>query len=430
MSAWDRREFLGGLLAGAVGLPSAMGATPLGRTERPDVAVPAVPAVPTDARVRDERYWEIVRAQFPIVPGLVLMNAANLCPSPFVVQEAVFELTRDVDRDASSQNRQKLGELRESARAKVAAHLGADADEIALVRNTSEANNTVVAGMDLSSGDEVVLWDQNHPTNQLSWEVRARRHGFTVKKVSTPAAPTSAEALMAPFLDALTPRTRVLSFSHVSNSSGVALPARELCAAARSRGIFVLLDGAQSCGALKMDLHAMGCDAYTASAHKWPTGPKEVGILYVRRERAAELWAADVGVGWEGAEQRGAQKFESLGQRDDGAVAAIGTAIDFHAAIGAEAIEARVKELAAAVRARVSERIPGTVFHTPADPALSAGVVVCAPPGLEPRPTLQRLYQEHRIALASTGGIRISAHLYNTLEEVDRVAEALAAVRA
>ena len=428
MSAWDRREFLGGLLAGAVGLPSALSATPRNGPEWPSVALPHAP------RVRDERYWEIVRAQFPMAPGLVLMNAANLCPSPYAVQQTVFELTRDVDRDASSQNRQKLGGLREAARAKVAAHLGADPDEIALVRNTSEANNTVVAGMDLGPGDEVVLWDQNHPTNQLSWEVRARRHGFTVKKVSTPPSPaTAAAVLLETFVDALTPRTRVLAFSHVSNTSGVRLPARDLIAEARSRGIFVLLDGAQSCGALKIDLHALGCDAYTASAHKWPTGPKEVGILYVRRDRAQELWAADVGVGWEGAESRGALKFESLGQRDDGAVAGVGTAIDFHTSIGAEAIEARVKELAGAVRARVSERLPGTVFHTPSDPATSAGVVVFAPPGLEPRPALQRLYEEHRIACATTGGatagIRISPHLYNTLEEVDRLAEALAGMR-
>ena len=421
MSELDRRDFLGAMLLGGAGLPALLPAeSPVGRAPWP-VSPPADAA--------DERYWSVVRAQFPLAPDLVLMNAANLCPSSYPVQETVFRLTRDVDRDASFQNRAKLEALREASRKAVAEYLGAEAHEIALVRNTSEANNTVVAGVELGPGDEVVVWDQNHPTNHTSWEVRARRHGFTVRKVTTPPAPADAASLLEAFTSSLGPRTRLLAFSHVSNGSGVALPARELCAEARRRGIFTLVDGAQSCGVLRVDLHDMGCDAYSASAHKWLTGPKEAGILYVKSERIGEMWAADVGVGWNSALEHGARKFETLGQRDDAAVAAVGTAVDFHRAIGAEAVEARVRELVRALRERIAEVAPGTRFHTPAEPARSAGVLVFAIPGLDHRRVYGRLYEEHRVACATTGGatagLRLSPHVYNTLEEVERVASAL-----
>ena len=131
----------------------------------------------------------MVKDAFPLREGLIIMNAANLCPRPSPCRQRVFELTRDVDRDASFNNRRKFDRLLEEARTGLARYLGADADEIAIVRNTSAANATVVNGQDFGSGDEVVLWDQNHPTNSTAWDVRAERYGYTVKRVSTPRQP-------------------------------------------------------------------------------------------------------------------------------------------------------------------------------------------------------------------------------------------------
>jgi selenocysteine lyase/cysteine desulfurase len=380
---------------------------------------------------QDEAYWERVKGQFSLAPGLILMNAANLCPSPYPVQEAVFRHTRDVNRDASFQNRGKFEELTEEARRALADYVGALPAEIAITRNTSEGNNSVVNGLDLGPGDEVVLWDQNHPTNNVSWDVRARRWGFTVRRVTTPVGAERAEELMAPFLAALTPRTRVLSFSHLSNVSGVLLPAAELCREARSRGILTLVDGAQTFGALRLHLRDMGCDFFTASSHKWFVGPKEAGLMYVREESQDRLWPSDVGVGWEGAEANGAQKFENMGQRDDAAVVTMATAAAFHEAIGPDAVENRVRALASAVKARVSEDLPGVRFHTPPSPEASGGVVVFALPGADHRAVFRGVYETHRFGCASMGGafegIRISPHIYNTLAEVDRAVEAVVA---
>lgn len=379
----------------------------------------------------DEAFWELVKRQFPLAPDLILMNAANLCPSPFPVQERVFELTRDVDADASFQNRGKFGALQEASREALAGYLGATPDEIAITRNTSESNNTVLNGLSLGAGDEVVLWEQNHPTNNISWDVRAERWGFTVRRVSTPPAAATADELVSAFRAAMTPRTRVLSFSHISNATGVALPAADLCRMAREAGVLTLVDGAQSFGAVQVDVHEMGCDFYTGSAHKWFVGPKEAGVLYVRAERIPEMWASDVGVGWEGAVGGGARKFDNLGQRDDAAVAALATAVAFHRAIGPERVEARVRALAAALKGAVRERVPGVAFHTSDVPERSAGIVVVQLPIDDHRALYGRLYEEHRIAGAPRGsdfpGIRFCPHIYNTMAEIDRVADALAA---
>jgi selenocysteine lyase/cysteine desulfurase len=433
MPSSSRRRFLGQLLGGtaaAVALPTALAADD-GRSRWR--------ALLSDARLLnagdpgDESFWRLVKEQFPLRAGLILMNAANLCPSPFPVQQAVFRYTRDVDADASFQNRAKFDELRESARAALAEYVGAGADEIAITRNTSEGNNTVINGLDLGRGDEVVIWDQNHPTANVAWDVRAERYGYRVVRVATPTSPSSAGELIEPFADAIKPNTRVLAFSHFSNVSGAALPAKRLCEIARARGILTLVDGAQSFGAVRLDLHDMGCDFFTASAHKWFVGPKEAGLLYVRRERAADLWPSDVGVGWEGAKDAGARKFETLGQRDDAAVVSMGTTVLFHEGVGVDRIEARVRQLSAALKDALEERVPDGRFHTPRDPELSAGVVVFDPLVTDVSEAFGRLYTEFGVAGAPRGGefsgIRLCPHIYNTLEDVERAASAVAGLK-
>jgi len=368
-----------------------------------------------------EEYWQMVRRQFAFLESKVPMNAANMCPSPRIVAEQVAELTRDLDADCSFQNRAKFADLLESSRRKVAQHLGVDADEIALVRNTSEANNTINNGLALKPGDEIVIWDQNHPTNNVAWDVRAARFGVRVVRVSTPMDAADAGQLAEAFTDAFTSKTRVLAVTHVSNVSGLRLPVRELCEAAHRRGIFVHVDGAQSWGALDVNLRELGCDSYSASAHKWFVGPKEVGILYVRQERIADIWPNVVAPGWGNQVQpgvKGARKFESLGQRDDAALAAIATAVDFHFVIGPARIESRVLELAAILKTGLKEA--GIDLVTPFDPAHSAGVCVLRIPAAKSTAIYNQLYDVHGIAGASTGGLRLCPHFYNTREHVER----------
>jgi isopenicillin-N epimerase len=415
----DRRAFLRVLGRGAVGV----------------AALPVLPhavlgndtgALTAGLPVQDEAYWKLVRAQFPLRAGIRPMNAANLCPAPRSVVDRVAAAMADVEADVSFQNRAQYDALRERVRERLAAYLGASADEIAIVRNTSEANNVIAGGVPLDRGDDVVLHSENHATNSVSWDVRAARYGFAVRRV-TVASEMSAEAMLAAFRAALTPRTRVLSFTDISNVTGIRLPAPALCALARERGIHVHVDGAQSFGALRMNLRELGCDSYATSAHKWFMGPKEAGVLFVRAERAAAIWPGIVGVGWGDAAEtsvRGARRFETLGQRNDATIAGLDAALDFHETIGAAAIETRVLALAAALKELLG-RIPGARLVTPVAPARSGGVVIARFGERDHRALYQRLYAEHGVAGAATGGLRLCPHIYNTQDDVAHAAQAV-----
>jgi isopenicillin-N epimerase len=418
----DRRRFLRNLAGGAAGalaaplFPLEAGALPL---ERPTRLVP------------EEEYWELVKAQFALKPGMLPLNAANLCPAPRPVLDAVTAAMRAVDADVSFQNRAAYDALRERVRERLASYLGAAADEIAVVRNTSEANNIIVGGLPLERGDEVVLHAENHATNSVAWDVRAARYGFTVRRVAVRPDMSAAEMVDA-FRAALTPRTRVLSFTDISNVTGIRLPVADLCRLGREHGVHVHVDGAQSFGMIRLDLHELGCDSYATSTHKWFMGPKEAGVLFVRAARAAEIWPGMVGIGW-GSSAAGppspARRFETLGQRNDATIAGVDAALDFHTAIGPAAVEARVLALAAILKDRLAS-LPGAVLTTPLAAERSAGVVIARFDGLDERALYEQLYREHGIAAAPTGGLRLCPHVYTTMADVERLVAAVEDVAA
>jgi selenocysteine lyase/cysteine desulfurase len=378
----------------------------------------------------DEAIWTMVRNQFAFSEERVPMNAANLCPSPRGVADASAELTRDMDHDCSARNREKFARLLEQSRLRVAEMIGAKPDEVALVRNTSEANNIINNGLPLKSGDEVVLWDQNHPTNNVAWDVRAARYGIRVKRVSVSATPSGIDELVSSFERAITPRTRVLSITYVSNVSGIRLPAKQICEMAHRRGLHVHVDGAQTWGAFRVNVHDLGCDSYSASAHKWFLGPREVGLLYVREDRIAGIWPNTVAPGWgtdADPDVAGARKFESLGQRDDAKLAAIRVAVDFHSSIGTDKVEARVVRLASALKTKL--KTLDIRLATPMDPALSGGVVIAAADAQKAVQAYHILDEKWGIAGAATGGLRLCPHVYNTMAHVDRAVEGIRSVR-
>jgi isopenicillin-N epimerase len=414
----DRRAFLRALGRGAAGV-AALPVLPDALLGADTLALPQTAA-------QDEGYWRLVRAQFALRAGIRPMNAANLCPAPRAVVDRVATTMAELEADVSFQNRAQYDALRERVRERLAVFLGVTADEIAIVRNTSEANNVIAGGVQLARGDEVVLHAENHPTNSVSWDVRAARYGFVVRRVSvTPEL--SAEAMLEQFRAELSPRTRVLSFTDISNVTGIRLPARALCALARERGIHAHVDGAQSFGAFRMNLRDLGCDSYATSAHKWFMGPKEAGVLFVRAERAAAIWPSIVGNGWGDAAEtslRGARRFETLGQRNDATIAGLDAALDFHETIGAAAIETRVLALAAALKEHLG-RIPAARLITPVAPERSGGVVIARFGERDHRALYQKLYADHGVAGAATGGLRLCPHIYNTLDDVAHAAQAV-----
>lgn len=370
-----------------------------------------------------EGSWTAIREQFPIAPGLAFMNAANLCPSAAPVVESLIRNTRALDRDPSPATKAGMAEGREAVRRQLAAFLRVRPEEIVITRNTSEANNLVSSGLDLGAGDEVLIFSDNHASNHGAWTEKAKRFGFAVKIVDQANPHPGPEYYLEAFRRSFTPRTRVLAFTHVTNSAGDLLPAKELCALARERGALSLVDGAQTFGVMDLDLGDMQPDFFTASAHKWSCGPREAGLVYVS-SRAQSRVAPSIISLYPGAVGT-SRTLEAFGQRNEPAILAFGEALAFQERIGRRLIEGRARELARALMEGL-RKIEGARLWTHPDPARSLAVVSFLPAGLDARRLAAVLYEEDRIGCATRGGsdrpgLRLSPHLYNSHAEVDRV---------
>lgn len=370
-------------------------------------------------------YWRLLRHQFPLEDGLTYLNAANICPASRPVLDRQIEYLRDFHRNPSFQNREKYKPMYERVRGKLAVFLhAASPDEIAILRNTSEGNNLIVNGLDFAAGDEIVITDHNHQSNNEAWKMRAKRDGLVVKSVSVNVPAQSHDALIEEFERLITPRTKMVALTHVTSTTGLRFPVRQIAESARRRNVWVHVDGAQTFGVLDVDVRALGCDSYSASAHKWMMGPLELGVLYVRSERISDLWPPIVTAGWT-RELTGARRLDVVGQREDPRVVAFGAAVDFIQNIGIAKIEARSLALAAHAK-RLLADIPAVQMKSAMAPEMSGAVVKFSLRNRPTREAYDTLWQKHRIALAITAagdaeGLRCSPHVYNSFEDIERL---------
>ncbi len=413
-----RRQFLKQLLAGSV----ATLAYPVLTNANPESKNLAL--APT-GDLGDERYWEMVKKQFTVPPNKMMVNAANLCPSPYFINDLVISMQKSLGQDVSFQFRHQFGEKRAKSLDMMAQFIGVAKSELGIVRNATEGNTIIVNGFDFKPGDEVIIWEQNHPSNGIAWEQRAKRLGFIVKKVAVPTVPQSPEELLSPFAKAITSKTRLISFSHISNTSGIALPASEICQLAKSKNILTLVDGAQSLGMMDLDLKQIGCDFYTASTHKWLMGPFENGILYVSKEHVARLWPNVISAGWKETGVTVDEKLCVLGQRNETTPFTLPETLEFHQTIGKKNIEDRVRKLTGYLKEQIHAKIPQATFVSPLAPAMSGGIVSVNFPGKQSSEIYQKLYDVHGIACSATGGVRLSPHIYNTINDMDKITAAL-----
>jgi isopenicillin-N epimerase len=296
-----------------------------------------------------------------------------------------------------------------------------------ITRNTSESNNLVSTGIDLKPGDEVLLTADNHPSNHAAWQEKAKRFGFKVIDVPVPNPHPGFDHYVEAFRKMITPQTKVISFTHLTSTVGDLFPAKEICRLARERGILTLVDGAQTFGLMDVDLSDIQPDFYSGSAHKWPCGPKENGVLYINKSAQAKIWASifsaypgRVGV---------SRTFEGFGQRDEPAMIAFGEALKLQTSIGRAQIEKRSRELTQALMAGL-KKIDGVKIWTSPDPSRTVAVVSFQPGSLDARKLATALYQKDRIGCATRGGqdrpgIRLSPHFYNTHADIDRTVAAV-----
>lgn len=388
----------------------------------PDVADLSHPAV------ADERYWSKVRSQFNLIDGLTFLNTGTLGVMPKVALDTQQRWAVELATDPRSSVR--LNE-QEQVRLQIADYAGASADTIALTRSTTEGMNLFAQGLDWRRGDEVILDRREHFLIFESYETLAERHGIKLVWIDLPLTPNSTEELLTAYRKAITPRTRLIVASHVNYGTGLRLPIAALAELAHSRSVLISVDGAQGAGAVPLDLAASGVDHYAAPGHKWVLGGAGTGFAFLRQELQDRVWPL---AGYhdrrvDAESMRSARRYERNGQRHVPSVMGLGAALTLHDAICLENVHARIGELAGATH-RIIGGLPGASVLTPADPTLHAGITVVRFAGQSAVELVPRILDKHGILIRPTDfagidAVRISTHIYNSVDEIERLAAAL-----
>jgi selenocysteine lyase/cysteine desulfurase len=370
----------------------------------------------------DEPFWEQVRGQFLIPPDRLYLNNGTLGPSPRVVVDAVTEHTRRVAATYPP------GVSWDDLKAAIAAYLGGDAEGYVFPRNTTEAMNFVANGLELGPDDVVLTTDHEHIGGLEPWKLVTTRLGAGLEVASLPAPAGSAEELLESIWSHVTPRTRVVSVSHVTFTNGTVLPVSRLARRCADADIVLAVDGAHPPGMMQVDLSRLGGDFYASSPHKWMLAPQGTGLLYLAEAWRDTLWPTLASGGWDDT-TLGAQRLNHLGTFDASRLAGLLAAVEFLAAVGQGRSEARVRALRGRLCAGLEE-IPGVRLMTPSDEALCAGMVAFAMEGV---PSLDLQAHLSRTANVRTrvigeydyGWMRLSTHIYNLPREIDEVLERL-----
>lgn len=407
-----RRALLGALGAGAL-LPSVAGAQNFFAGE--------VPA-------GSQELWTWVRAQLVLEPGLAWLDTAGAAPA----------LRAVMVREYRSRERQSL-DFREYERTvlaaeplgqhlqRVAAALGAQADEVAVTTGSLEGIGIVARGLDLARDDEVLCSSRERAAAVGPWRVEAARRGIKLVEVQAGGADATPEAILGAYAGAITPRTRALMVSHVQSTDGTAMPVREICTLARANGVYSLVDGAQGPGHVPVDVAALGCDAYATAFHRWLNASRGVGALYVRRDAQPRVWP----LAQEAAFPTGAQARYGAAARLLGpAVEGVAIALEFQRAVNPARSGARIRELAAYLRMRLAT-VPGLQVVSPSHASLLSGIVAVRLPGRDHAAIGAALAAQDRIVVGhvsqppAVDAIRVSLHPGTDLGHLDRCVDAL-----
>jgi selenocysteine lyase/cysteine desulfurase len=409
---------------------AAVGATffglPAARAERAFAG--EAPRLPPSALLDTDpdRYWAELRRQWLLAPDHVNLNCGSVGCSPLPVLNAVIDhlLSAEAFREPAYpwfgyEENPRLRELRDA----LAAFLRCKRDELALVRNATEANNVVCNGLDLKAGDEVLLTDQEHPGGRCCWEQKAARFGIKLNTIPLPRPPASADEIVGRFARAMTPRTRVVFFSHITSTTGLVLPAKELCRLARDRGALSHLDGAHAIGQIPLDLRDLGCDFYATSPHKWLLAPKGTGTLYVREELLDRLWVTVASGEWDNRRLK-AYRFSNVGTSNLSVMVGLKAALDFHRTLGPDRVYARIHELARRLRDRLKEYPQIRLANASAD-GFFAGMVSFEPVKGDLRRVLAELAGRNVRVAGGPDRIRVATHVFTQATELNTFLDAV-----
>ncbi len=355
--------------------------------------------------------------------GYVHLQTGGVGAMPRSVFDATVEAMRAVERDPAGETYGPgIGRL-DKVRVKVAALLNCASDDIVLTGSATAGMFMLAQGLQFRAGERILITDHEHPAGRLGWEWAARRYGVEIDMLAVSPHASDPQEIVEQFAAAIRPETRVLSFSHILFTTGVRLPAAELCALARQRGCLAIVDGAQSAGAMPVDVGALGCHAYAASGHKWLMGPKGTGLLYLSPELGDQIDALPIMAGRQA-------NSDSTGIGNISGMHGLGAAIDYVQALGPQAIEAHNLALRRELYDALSG-LGGIALPSPREgPTVSANLSFVLPAGTDHYAVRRKLLLRHKVylrvvELAGFLGLRASLHCYNRSEDVAALTAAL-----
>jgi len=381
----------------------------------------------TDAQVAaDEDFWRVIQQSYTVNPSIINLNNGGVSPSPLVVQQAVERFNQLANEGPSYFMWRIMDQGREPLREKLANLAGTSPDEIAINRNSTEALNTIILGLDLKSGDEVIGTKQDYPHMIQAYQQRAMREGIVYKQISFDFPIEDDEQIVKGFADAITPKTKLLHVTHMINWLGQILPVQKICDMAHAKGIEVLVDGAHSFGLLDFKIPDLHCDYFGTSLHKFLSAPIGSGMMWVKKEKIEKIWPLPSSGQPHSSDIR---KFEELGTRSFPIEQGIGEAVNFHEGIGSKRKEERIRYLKDYWASKV-QQIPKVKLHTSLNPKYSCAICGVSIDGMTPGELDTALFEKYKIHTVgivweNISCVRVTPHVYTTLPDLDKLVNAI-----
>lgn len=379
----------------------------------------SIPPLPPRALLAQdpERFWARIREEQFLLPGWrCFLNNGSLGVAPRRVVHAVSSY---LERAAGllMDDYPRWGyETLDAERQEMADFLGCKKDELAFTHNATEAMSMIAAGLDLKAGDQVVMTGEEHPSGRAPWHRRAQRDAITIREVPIPHPPKDSAQLAQLMLDAIGPRTRVLSFSAILTTTGTIMPVKEICEAARARGVITVVDGAHVNGQIPCNLNYLACDYFAGSPHKWLFAPAGCGLLYIREENLDRLWPTITTGDWDRKELKAA-RFMKVGTNNRAIIEGMMAGLRFHKELGSETIYARIHELAK-LNYRMAKSRPYLEVLSSADDRLYGSLVTLAFRGADLAP-LWKALRERKIWTMISERLRVSTHIHTRREDLE-----------
>jgi selenocysteine lyase/cysteine desulfurase len=425
MNPNDRRKFL----QQAVTLAGAFSASSLFRQAHAEDwhrAADAVKDLGPEQAAQNEDYWAVIQRSFSVNPNLINLNNGGVSPAPVVVQQAVERYNQLSNEGPSYYMWRILDQGREPLRERLARLGGVSPEEIAVNRNSTEALNTIIFGLPLHAGDEVIGTKQDYPHMIEAYKQRAAREGIVYKQISFDFPMEDDEAIVKSYEAAITPRTRLIHVTHVVNWCGQIMPVAKIADMAHAHGIEVVCDGAHSFGLMDFKISDLHCDYFGTSLHKFLSAPIGSGMMWIRRDKIEKVWPLVCA-----AEPRSAniRKFEDIGTRSFPIEQGIGEAINFHEGIGSKRKEERIRYLKNYWATRVQD-IPKVKLQTSLKAKYSCAICGVSVDGMTPGALADALFDKYKIHVVGVSWenintVRVTPHVYTTLADLDKLVGAI-----